>query len=118
MPLAASILPIAPATISRTTDFCGNSDYVRDADKDMATIEVQPDVTAVGLASTVTTEGRMFGLGCTENGDVEWVCAYDTASNNSQGRFLPSSCRQIAATPAAARTLFVNAGGICTNPTP
>jgi len=105
----------ANVTISRTTDYCANSDYVR-TDDDNSQINVEDDEEGVGLATGTTAQGIMFGLGCEENGDVEWVCAYDSGTDEFQGRFLPSSCRQIATDTTTARSLFTGAGGVCTDP--
>jgi type IV pilus assembly protein PilA len=110
----------ASTTISRETDYCDPSDYVRD-DRYNSTIIVQAKEVGIGLssASAPVVEGRLYGLACDENGDVEWVCSYDAAVDTTQGRYLPSSCRtEILADAAAARTYFVAQGGICTLPTP
>lgn len=111
-----SMPQVASVTNSRTTDYCERSTYTRVND-DNATLTIVPDLAGVGLVAADTTQGQMHGLACQQNGDVEWVCSYATATNATQGRFLPSSCRQVAADAAAARALFVTAGGICTDPT-
>lgn len=109
---------IAAVPRTRTTNFCNNSINTR-GDRFHFSIQVDPNEVGVGLPAAQLSNGWMHGFGCVENGDVEWVCAYDATINITQGRFVPSSCRQIAATSAAARTLFTGGAppGVCTTPT-
>lgn len=119
--ISNSTMPaVVSVPVTRTTNFCNNSINSRE-DYAHFTIQVDPNEEGVGIdtASGETTNGFMHGFGCVENGDVEWVCAYDTSINNTQGRFVPSSCRAIALLASDARDLFTGGTppGTCTTPT-
>jgi type IV pilus assembly protein PilA len=108
----------APVAFSRTTDFCGASSAGLARTAAQYAIQVNVNEEGVGYNGGLIIEPTLYGVACSENSDVSWVCAYD-AGDTTQGRFLPATCRQAVATYAAAYTALTNdttQAGVCTPP--
>jgi prepilin-type N-terminal cleavage/methylation domain-containing protein len=87
-----SMPPATAVSATRTTDYCNPSVYSKtDATEGVVTLDINE--TGVGVSSG-TVAGTFHGYRCS-NGDVEWVCDY--AGDGFTGRYVPSSCRTLAA---------------------
>ena len=110
---------ISPVTFSRTTDFCFPS--LNRLGRNPTAFQISINViegNAGGLAGVGYTgvgliEPNLYGMACSQNADVQWVCGYDPATDTTTGRFLPATCRQVIATYAAARGMVNTGGGTC-----
>lgn len=91
-----SMPPDTDVAVNRTTRYCNAGTYARN-NRDQGTLTINVNGTGVSAPGNNDFQGRMTGYGCrNENGDVEWTCHRDGATDPYNGRFSPASCRNAA----------------------